>query len=167
MNGGRYKYVLTTGYRQKTESEAWINSGNANHYDLEELRIHDDGRDTGKWSAKFSPGSMRSRYSTRGNVKEPIPMFMANDYHAWGTRDLGYQIKFKVGETDNQDAHENAFGSKRILLQTKRVVRRHTPTYTVQMRGQEPMVYKDCFIVESTIAFAGLEDKRSKNKKKK
>lgn len=160
MYDGRWTYQLDTEYREPIKSEVWINSADENHYDIQELRNTPKGRDKGKWTAKWRDGSFSNSFSTKGSVKEPIPMYMAVDYQAWGTPDLGYRIDFKVGNAQKTSSHEPTFGHGRILLNGERTVKKKLKFYKTRDFDQKVRKYNDCFLVETKIKFAGIERKK-------
>ncbi len=156
MTEGRWKYYLDTEYRLPIKSEVWINSANENHYDIQELRQTADGRDRGKWTAKWKDGSFTGNSSTKGNTQEPIPMYMAIDYQAWGTRDLGYRINFKVGETQKTQGNVSTFSHGRIRLTGERVVKKKLKMFSTTDFDNITRDYKDCYLVETQIMFSGM-----------
>ncbi|EQC51839.1 hypothetical protein [Bacteriovorax sp. DB6_IX] len=157
MNEGRWTYQVDTGYREPVKSEVWINSSSENHYDIQELRQRENGRDKGKYTAKWRDGSMSSSTSSNGSPKEPIPMFLGMDLHRWGNSDLGYRINFKVGESDKTNSGEGTFGHGRILLSGERTVKKHFEKYSVKDFDNKERNYSDCFLVETKVKFAGIE----------
>lgn len=160
MYEGRWTYQLDTGYRDPIKSEIWINSADENHYDIQELRNNPKGKDKGKWLAKWNAGSFSNSFSTKGSVKEPIPMYMAVDYQAWGTPDLGYRIDFKIGATQKISSHESTLRHGKINLIAERAVKRKLKIYQTKDFDQKIKTYNDCFLVETNIKFAGIERKK-------
>lgn len=160
MNEGRWTYLLDTEFREPIKSEVWINSADKNHYDIQELRNTPKGKDKGKWTAKWKEGSFSTSFHSKGSVKEPIPMYMAMDYQAWGTPDLGYRINFKVGDSQKTNSNESTFGHGRLLLTGERTVKKKLKFYTTKDFDQKVRKYNDCYLVETNIKFAGIEQKK-------
>ena len=156
---GNWTYQLSTGYRKPTSSTVWINNASSNNYDVQEVRQREDGEDRGKWKASWQGSSFSNSSSTKRNAIEPIPMFMAVDYHAFGSKDLGYRINFEEGSTDQIHGHESTFNHGKIKIISDRKVAKHYDNYRVRVDGK-PYSYKDCYQVESTIRFNGIEKKR-------
>lgn len=160
MREGRWTYALDTGYREPIESELWINEASRNNFNVEELRTRKNGKDKGHWKYQWSH-SKKSRNrsastSSDGNGKEPVPMYMALDYHLWGADDLGYGIKFEVGATESFRSEKGTFSSNGIKLKTERKVVEHLDKLTVKDFSEKERTYQDCFKVNSKIEFYGL-----------
>ncbi len=159
IESGNWMYQLGNAYRKPMKSELWINSANSSHFDMEELRKTKKGRDQGKWTASWKAGSFMNSFHSSGSVKEPIPMYMANDYHAWGTPDLGYQIVFKVGDTQEFTTKESTFNHGRIILKSTRTVISQHNIFKTRDFDHKLKVYKNCYLVETKIKFAGISNK--------
>lgn len=156
---GSWKFQLSTGYREPVVSKAWINSASENHYDIQEIRVRENGEDRGQWTAKWEGDSMTNNYSTQGSVKEPIPMYMATDYQAFGTSDQGYRINFQVGSTSQHRSKESTFNNGRIRLIAHRTVLKHFKNLDITLLKEGRRTFKDCYEVETVIKFNGLEKK--------
>ncbi len=159
---GSWKYQLDTEYRKPIESDLWINDGDSTSYDIREARKNGD---KGSWKQYFKPGSNYGSNSTSGDVKEPLPMYMAFDFQVWGTPDAGYGIDFKVGATDKTTAGENTFVNGRLFLASERVVKKKIQNFQKKDFNNQLHKYNDCFQVNTKIQLASIRPKGNSKKK--
>lgn len=160
MSDGRWNYQLDKGYRDPVKSEVWVNSADEQHYDIQEYRKSSNGKDKGQWTAEWGNDSFSTNFKTKASIKEPIPMHMAMDYQAWGTPDLGYRINFEIGDTQKMSARESTFGHGKIILESIRKVVKKLNKFKMKDLDQKERKYKNCFLVETKIKFAGIENKK-------
>lgn len=158
MKSGTWVYEMSNTHRKATSSDLWITSETTTNWKVSELRENTDGRaDRGTWICSLE-GTRNSTcsLSTNGQVKEPLPMFMALDYHLWGNRDLGYRIQFEPGFTDVHDARE--VGAKKdILLKAVRTVGTAIPVHGYKDSAGKSYEHKDCYPVDYKITLDGTE----------
>lgn len=158
IKSGDWIYELDTGYRDPAKSESWIETSTENSFKLKELRRRNKGEiDEGTWTADWSSGKTEFHYHTKGDTPEPLPIYMANDYHLWGGYDLGYKIKFKVGSKDQLNGHEQG-APKRILLKTDREVTEKLEHYEFKDATGTNHKHADCFKVRYDIKLDKLQD---------
>ncbi|MCB0414285.1 MAG: hypothetical protein KDD50_08130 [Bdellovibrionales bacterium] len=157
VKGGDWVYELDTGYREPVTSESWLDQSTANSYQVREFRRRTEGNDKGTWKASWQGNSSSTSYSTSGETLEPLPMYMANDYHLWGAYDLGFKINFKVGEKDKIYNREGG-STKAIILKTDREVTKHLDQFNYKDAKGNNHKFSDCFKVHLKIELDKLED---------
>lgn len=157
VKGGDWVYELDTEYREPITSESWLDQSSSNSYQIREFRRRINGNDTGKWSAEWHGTNVSHSYSTRGESPEPLPMYMANDYHLWGAYDLGFRIDFKVGYKDKVHGRESG-STKAIILKTDREVTERLPKFDYRDAKGKYHEYADCFKVRLKVELDSLED---------
>ena len=95
---------------------------------------------------EWSGSKVSNRSHTTGKTQEPLPMFMAQEYHRWGEFDLGFTIQFQVGYEDISKGAEN-IGGNRASLRSSRKVTRALPLYSYTDAVGNVYRYEDCFEV--------------------
>ena len=98
-------------------------------------------------------GTFKSRHSINGTELEPVhSMFMALQFHLWGSNKLGYDLNFEVGARD-----ANMIGAQRrngrFPLLSDRVVAAHLPDVVYQDADGNSHSYSDCYRVDLTIKY--------------
>jgi hypothetical protein len=163
IKDGNWVYELSSDYRSAAISDSWVISSADHSYLMKERREQLDSKnpDTGRYEASWrADGSKHSNsFSTHGEVFEPYPMYMANDYHVWGGNvSLGRMIEFKVGsKKEISKISQRGFGLE-ILLKSKQTVSKKLPTVSVESSNGRIANYQDCFQVDYEIQFDRLEE---------
>jgi len=164
VKDGTWNYELTNGYRPTMRSDLWMVSSSENSYRMKERRDQKNSNDldTGDYQANWTADRSRlsNSFKSHGEVFEPFPMYMANDFHTWGgNQSLGRLISFKVGfEKVKTGINVHGFGYK-ILLKSKQTVAKHLPEVSVTNSSGSATIYNDCFQVDYDIQFEGLGKK--------
>ncbi|OQW46297.1 MAG: hypothetical protein A4S09_16420 [Proteobacteria bacterium SG_bin7] len=165
MKKGDWVYELDTEYRDPVKSDSWLEESTNTSFKLKEFRrLKNEKFDEGVWTSKWDGKSNSLSYQTNGDTPEPIPMFMANDYHLWGSPDLGYKIQFKVGATDKISSHEQG-PPKTIYMKGVRTVEKKLDTFDYSEANGKKYSFKDCFLVVSKIELDHLEDPKPRQRK--
>lgn len=165
MNKGDWIYELDTDYREPIKSDSWLQESTNSSFKMKEFRrLKNEKFEEGVWTSKWDKKSDSLSYQTNGDTPEPIPMFLANDYHLWGSPDLGYKINFKVGATDKIASHEQG-PPKTIYMKGVRTVEKKLDNYDYKESNGTSHSYKDCFLVVSKIELDHLEDPKPRKKK--
>ncbi len=157
MNKGNRKYELTNPYHDVDKSEVWINESSTQKFDILELRKSKRGTEKGEWFG----GKLNDRFSVSIAQKtyshEPIHSYFAMDYQLFGTPDMGYEIEFIEGNTQQLTHAIGATGKNRIMLNSTRTVKSPVDEVRNEDTDGASYIYKDCFDVQTTIHFAGIE----------
>ncbi|NRA66136.1 MAG: hypothetical protein HRU19_16730 [Pseudobacteriovorax sp.] len=157
--GGDWVYELDTDYREPVKSEAWIDESTETSYKIREYRQREKGLfEAGNWTTSWSGSKFRNRSHTTGNAPEPLPMFMAQEYHRWGEFDLGFPIDFKVGFEDTAQGEEN-IEKARVVLRSERKVTKALNQYMFTDSSMQKHQYFDCFEVFVKIGIENLVTK--------
>jgi hypothetical protein len=157
MNKGHRKYELTNPYHDIDKSEVWINISNAKKFDILELRKSKRGTEKGEWFGSKLPERFSVSIAQKSYSHEPVHSYFAMDYQLFGTPDMGYEIEFIEGKTQQLGHAIGATGKNRILLNSVRTVKSSVDEVRLSDADGGRYVYKDCFEVETTIHFAGIE----------
>lgn len=160
VESGDFAYEFSNSYRGPSISEFVIISGSPTSYHLKEVRSKTNGKtDTGEFSANWGGKKMSNSGSSSGEVLEPIPMYMAYDFHSWGNRDLGYKLKFEPGFSDTQESTERTT-TKDIVLFSERSVGEAIPEYEVKDSKGEAQKFNNCFPVKYRITYKQIIDRQ-------
>ena len=159
MTKGHRKYELTNPYHDKDKSEVWINESHAQKFDILELRKSKRGTEKGEWfggkrNDRFSVSVAQYTFS-----HEPVDIHFAMDYQLFGPPDMGYEIEFIEGKTQQMTHVIGATGENRILLNSIRTVKSLVDEVRFNDVDGSSYVYSDCFEVETKINFGGIESK--------
>ena len=154
ISRGQATYEIDTEYREPILSTVETIKGTLQSYESKERR---NNGDVGTYSANWSGSGISYSYSSRGNVPEPIPMYMATDYHAWGNPTLGYDIEFKVHNKGERKTHESLMKGGKIYTKSFWKVRAYMPTFFVRDFSGNRINYKDCYQVNYTIKYNKLK----------
>ncbi len=149
-NGSQWVYELSDSFRAPIRSEVWQTYGQANAFDLFEVRRKGEGAfDQGSWKAEWGPGSTHSDISVTGDDLEPVrSLFMAMQYALWGSYRLGLDVTFKEGTRDRVRSFAKGKRSGRFALLADRVVAEHLPVVAFDDADGGAHSYQDCFRVE-------------------
>lgn len=151
IKSGDWIYELDTGYRKPTTSESWLDQSTTTSYQIQEFRRREGGEsDKGTWKAHWQGSKSSHSFHTSGETPEPLPIFLANDYHLWGAYDLGFKIDFKIGYKDKISGRETG-STKAIELITEREVTEHLPSFSYKDAKGEPHSFSDCFKVHANV----------------
>ncbi len=155
VTDGRWIYELSNSFRKPIDSEVWVDNSSNKMIGFKEVRKRlDGGIDNGEYRCELD-GTGRSStcsFSTRGEVEEPLPMFLATDYHMWGNRFYGYNLKFKVGYSDHSGSVESTIDNrKRLFLKSNRLVKKYLPELMVKDSLGVERHYNGCFQVDYDI----------------
>ncbi len=158
ITGGDWLYEMFTGYRTLTRSESWLDTSTSSSYSIQEFRKRAGGEfDEGKGTAQWQNGHVQNSYHTKGETHEPLPLYMANDFHLWGSYDLGFKIQFKLGYKDEMQARERG-STKVIVLKTKREVIEKLESYDFTDSERKTHLFQNCYKVKSNIDLDKLEN---------
>lgn len=156
---GDWIYELDTAYREPMNSESWLDEATANSYKMREFRRREKGNfDDGRWNISWGKQDYNGSSQTHGETPEPLPIYMANDYHLWGAYDLGFKIDFKVGSKDKISGRETGAQKDIILTTDREVVEKLSQFDYLDAKGNTHK-YSDCFKVQSTVQLDKLEDR--------
>ena len=162
MKGGDWIYELDTDYRESIRSNLWVLSATPNSFHIKELRETQRGTDDLDAKVSWDEKNSRTSITSHGQSNEPIPMYMGFDYHFWGARDLGYKIRFQVGNKDKTTSSEHTYGDKFINLTADREVAEHLESFKYVDTNGNNYTYSDCFRVHMKINFVNIEEKKKK-----
>lgn len=159
-DSAEWSYELENAYRPASISELYQPYGRQNAFDIIEIRKKKSGHaDKGYWSYQWGDKNSRSNHSINGSPKEPTRMYMALQYHIWGSPELGYTLKFEQGYEDQKTGFTSASTSGRINLKSKRKVTEHLPSFSYKDSKGKEYSYNDCWQVESSIEFESFGKK--------
>lgn len=155
---GDWVYEFNSSYRESIRSESWMVKSTPNSYEITEVRQNKNGDfDEGHWMAEWNkegPATLKAK--TKGEMEEPVPMYMANAYHNWGTYDMGFKINFKVGYKDTIFGKCNGLVNT-IWQKTRRSVGERLEQISYSDSSGKKHTYNDCFKVHSVIELDKLE----------
>lgn len=161
---GDWVYELDTGYRDPVKSDSWLESSTESSFKFSELRKRTKNEvDKGTWQASWAAKDKKYNYHTSGDTPEPLPIYMANDFHLWGSYDLGFKIKFKVGSKDQLSGFESG-APKDIILKTNREVTEKLAHFEYKDAAGVSYKHADCFKVKNDIQLDKLEDLKPNKK---
>jgi len=160
MASGDWVYEFSDGYRSTSRSDDWIIASTPTSYEIKESRTRPNGTDSGDYKSNFkSPKHVSKSFGTQGDVKEPVPMFLAMDFVKWGNYDLGYKIQFKNGFADSQKASESGDISHDLSLLSNRKVGQKISKLTTTDATGTKRTYEECFPVTYNISVDKIEDR--------
>ncbi|MGE3680096.1 MAG: AgmX/PglI C-terminal domain-containing protein [Bdellovibrionales bacterium] len=170
MAKGDWVYELSSTFRKPMQSQLWIVASTKNSYNIKENRNHPNGKsDTGSFQASWSDHRDDESFNSQGGdipegfaatperTHEPLPWYMALDYHLWGNSDLGYRISFDTGFTDSRDLRIRSM-TKDFTIRSSRRVGERLPTYETKDSGGAAVSYNDCYPVNYEIALVTVHD---------
>ena len=163
VTGGDWTYQVDTGYREAKNSRVWMDRASIDSYKMREVRALGRGHsDRGRYKGKWKEGDRSFSYHGTGDVKEPVPLFLASDFHLWGAWDLGFKIEFRKGFTDKMNGRESG-APKDIVLKTTRTVKEKMPSFSFKDVSGRSYTYNDCYRVQSVIELDRLEDRKGRS----
>jgi len=164
QDGSQWIYELSNSFRQPAQSEVWQTYGRENAFNIMEVRRLDHGKvDQGSWDYQWSDGGFRSRHSVTGEHLEPVRnLFMATQYHLWGSVHLGYDLKFEVGYKDINKWRANGDKSGNFPVLSEREVAKHYPELTVTDSTGADHIHSDCYRVDMTLTYDPDQEKPEK-----
>lgn len=160
IESGDWAYELTNSFRSPSISEFWMIHGSPKSYQIKEVRNNSNAKtDTGEYSASWQGNHTTHSFSTRGDGAEPMHMYMAMEYHAWGNNDLGYRINFTQG---NRSTAETSYptSTKIIVVSSERTVGPHVSQIKVKDSQGVEHDYKNCYSVNYEIRLQQVEDRQ-------
>lgn len=157
LKSGDWVYEFDTGYRDPVLSQSWVEKSSEQSYIIRELRENDEGQiDKGRWEAEWSEDGRGRSFSTSGKSLEPLPWYLGNDYHLWGSWDLGFKLEFKVGYRDEMRSKVSST-KKRFFLKTDRLVSEYLENFGFHDSKKIFYSFEDCYKVESNIQFGRFQ----------
>lgn len=160
IEAGDWAYELTNSYRRPTLSELWLVTSSPSSYHVKESRSKSDGKsDTAEYAASWSKNHQTNSFGSQGGGPEPLPVYMAIDFHVWGNTDMGYRIKFEPGATDSRFTGVHG-AAREIELNSERTVGELLLTHKVKDSQGVEREYKNCFPVRYKITLHKLSERQ-------
>ena len=152
MGDGQWTYELANSFRKPQRSQLWMTDGQPNGFDIIEVRALEGGTaDKGVFDFFWQGDSHVDRHwSVNGTDVEPTRLFMALQYHLWGSPDLGYKLDFVPGKQDHISWTFHGHSGE-IVVKSEREVAEHLAHFSYQDGAGQAYPVDDCYRVEVMI----------------